>query len=284
MSESCRQTPYERWRPAWTSSLVSTRVGHASLDEEVVDVAQVHHVLLRQTLAPAPGQQPRQQPGSSQGRLSFCVLEEGEGAAELTRRGVDGGEVRGDDPLELPRGDLGGGARVGERGSEGAEWERERRCGLHRYGKSKFATLGCDDDSPSGSSPTHTTLLSSRSITQHRHVPCAWSTRWQHEANTPLKGFGFQQRTVDSRASPPHRPRGDELTHPADPSRSNLAAALSLLRRLSKPSWSVSSRVESSRASPPPHRPPEDGLAYPSDTSRSNLGSAFEVGLPNSLS
>jgi hypothetical protein len=34
-----------------------------------------------------------------------------------------------------------------------------------------------------------------------------------------------------SSASPPHRPREEGLTHPADPSRSNLAAALALLSR-----------------------------------------------------
>jgi hypothetical protein len=39
-----------------------------------------------------------------------------------------------------------------------------------------------------------------------------------------------------SRAWPPHRPREDGLAHPADTSRSNLAAALGLLSRwLSKP-------------------------------------------------
>jgi hypothetical protein len=41
------------------------------------------------------------------------------------------------------------------------------------------------------------------------------------------RGAGF---TV-SRASPPHRPREEGLAHPADTSRTNLAAALGLLSR-----------------------------------------------------
>jgi hypothetical protein len=50
----------------------------------------------------------------------------------------------------------------------------------------------------------------------------------------PTSGFGFLE---SSRASPPHRPREDGLAHPADSSRTNLAAALGLLSRwrLSKP-------------------------------------------------
>jgi hypothetical protein len=43
----------------------------------------------------------------------------------------------------------------------------------------------------------------------------------------PFRGEGFRFQPVESnRASLPHRPREDGLTHPADTSRSNLAAAL----------------------------------------------------------
>jgi hypothetical protein len=55
----------------------------------------------------------------------------------------------------------------------------------------------------------------------------------------PLRlGSRFPAAPVESsRVSPLHRPREDELTHPAGTSRSNLAAALALLSRwrLSKP-------------------------------------------------
>jgi hypothetical protein len=45
-------------------------------------------------------------------------------------------------------------------------------------------------------------------------------------------GFRVPAAPVErSRASPPHRPREDELTHPTDTSRPNLAAALALLSR-----------------------------------------------------
>jgi hypothetical protein len=77
-------------------------------------------------------------------------------------------------------------------------------------------------------------------------------------------------------ASPPHRPREYGLNHPADTSRSNLAAALGLLsrRRLSKHWLRCPAPVESSRASPP-HKPREDGLNHPANTSRSNLAAAL---------
>ena len=44
-----------------------------------------------------------------------------------------------------------------------------------------------------------------------------------------------------SRASPPYRPREDGLAHPADPSRTNLAAALDLLS-----TWRLSKTLDSS--------------------------------------
>ena len=47
----------------------------------------------------------------------------------------------------------------------------------------------------------------------------------------------FPVAPESSRVSPPHRPREDGLTRPADTSRSNIASALGLLsRRLSEPS------------------------------------------------
>jgi hypothetical protein len=57
-------------------------------------------------------------------------------------------------------------------------------------------------------------------------------------------GFRFPAAPVeDSRASPPHRPREDRLTHPADTSRSNIAEALGLLSR-----WRLSKSLNFERS------------------------------------
>jgi hypothetical protein len=57
-------------------------------------------------------------------------------------------------------------------------------------------------------------------------------------------------RVLGSRASPPHVPREEGLAHPADPSRSNLAAALGLLSR-----WRLSQPFARCTHSPTPVGP-----------------------------
>jgi hypothetical protein len=69
-------------------------------------------------------------------------------------------------------------------------------------------------------------------------APTLTGVRERQRAQCQTPGLRFAARPVESsRASPPHRPREDELGHPADTSRTNLAAALGLLSRwrLSKP-------------------------------------------------
>jgi hypothetical protein len=74
-------------------------------------------------------------------------------------------------------------------------------------------------------------------------LPPAAHVQFRGLVTTNLSGSGSSGEAVESsRASPPHRSREDRLTHPADTSRSNLAAALALLSR-----WRVSKPQQPTR-------------------------------------
>ena len=95
----------------------------------------------------------------------------------------------------------------------------------------------------------------------------------QRRSDAP--GFLFPAAPVESsRLWPRHREDG--LTHPADTSRANLAAAFKAAFQFGF--LFPAAPVESGRAWPP-HRPREDGLTHPTHTSISNLAVAlpFEV-------
>jgi hypothetical protein len=91
---------------------------------------------------------------------------------------------------------------------------------------------------------------------ERRRTPASERTRVRYE---PLQkiglGFRFPAAGGESRrAFSPHRPREDGITHPADTSRANLAAALGLLSRwrLSKPLFWRESVAESEHAGTQP--------------------------------
>jgi hypothetical protein len=83
----------------------------------------------------------------------------------------------------------------------------------------------------------HTPVRRVRGQSPHCPLRCMFNTAgW---STNPLRASVRAERPVESsRASPPHRPREDRLTHHAATSRTNLATALGRVSRwLSKPSF-----------------------------------------------